>query len=157
MYRYWFWKNIWKIFRNSKNKYKKIKLTLEQIITVDKLEEINYTTNEDIELLPGDSVIIPTGIQIALPEGYEGQIRGRSGLNCNHDIVCPVGTIDADYRGELKVKLYNLGKRPYIIKPQERVAQLVICPVVQAKWNEVEHLECDTERGNKGFGSTGKI
>lgn len=119
--------------------------------------DLSANINEDIELLPGDSVIISTGIQIALPEGYEGQIRGRSGLNCNHDIVCPVGTIDADYRGELKVKLYNLGKRPYIIKPQERVAQLVICPVMQAKWDEVEHLECDTERGNKGFGSTGKI
>lgn len=119
--------------------------------------DLSANINADIELLPGDSVIIPTGIQIALPEGYEGQIRGRSGLNCNHDIVCPVGTIDADYRGELKVKLYNLGKRPYIIKPQERVAQLVICPVVQAKWNEVEYMEADTERGYNGIGSTGRI
>ena len=119
--------------------------------------DLSANINEDIELLPGDSVIIPTGIHIALPDGYEGQVRGRSGLNINDGIVCPVGTIDADYRGEIKVKLYNLSKRPYVIKPQERIAQLVICPVVQAKWDEVEHLECDTERGNKGFGSTGKI
>lgn len=106
--------------------------------------------NEDRRILSQANFIIK-------PEGYEGQIRGRSGLNCNHDIVCPVGTIDADYRGELKVKLYNLGKRPYIIKPQERVAQLVICPVVQAKWNEVEYMEADTERGYNGIGSTGRI
>lgn len=111
----------------------------------------------ETELLPGDSAIFPTGIHIALPEGYEGQIRGRSGLNINDGIVCPVGTIDADYRGELKVKLYNLSKRPYTIKPQERIAQLVICPVVQAKWDEVEFLECDTERGDKGFGHTGRF
>ena len=111
----------------------------------------------ETELLPGDSAIFPTGIHIALPEGYEGQIRGRSGLNCNDGIVCPVGTIDADYRGELMVKLYNLSKRPYTIKPQERIAQLVICPVVQAKWDEVEFWECDTERGDKGFGSTGRM
>ena len=113
--------------------------------------------SEEIELLPGDSAIFPTGIHIALPERYEGQIRGRSGLNCNDGIVCPVGTIDADYRGELKVKLYNLSKRPYTIKPQERIAQLVICPVVQAKWDEVEFLECDTERGTCGFGHTGRF
>lgn len=119
--------------------------------------DLSANINEDIELLPGDSAIFPTGIQIALPEGYEGQIRGRSGLNCNDGIVCPVGTIDADYRGELKVKLYNLSKRPYTIKPQERIAQLVICPVVQAKWDEVEFLECDTERGTCGFGSTGRM
>lgn len=111
---------------------------------------------EQIELLPGDSVLIPTGVRIALPEGYEGQIRGRSGLNCNHGIICPTGTIDADYRGELKVKLYNLGKRPYVIMPQERVAQLVICPVVQAKWIEVAYLD-DTERGESGFGGTGRV
>lgn len=111
----------------------------------------------DVELLPGESVLISTGISIALPMGYEGQIRGRSGLNCNHDIVCPVGTIDADYRGDLKVKLYNLGKRPYIIKPFERIAQLVICPVVQAKWNEVEFMENNTERGECGLGSTGRF
>lgn len=113
--------------------------------------------SERIEILPGEGVIIPTGISIALPDGFEAQVRGRSGLNFSDDIVCPVGTIDADYRGEIKVKLYNLSKKPYIIMPQERIAQLVICPVVQAEWDEVQMLESDTERGTDGFGSTGRI
>ena len=108
-----------------------------------------------VTLLPLDRVFIHTGVHISLPEGYEAQVRGRSGLNMKHGIVVPVGTIDADYRGEIGVVVYNLSREPYIIKPGDRIAQLVICPVVQADWQQVEHLD-KTDRGEGGFGSTGK-
>ena len=106
-------------------------------------------------LLPMDRVCLPTGVHISLPEGYEGQVRGRSGLNKNHGIIVPTGTIDADYRGEIMVVLYNLSREEYTIQPGDRIAQLVISPVVQANWDEVEFLD-KTERGENGFGSTGK-
>ena len=108
-----------------------------------------------IKLYPLDRVFINTKVSVALTDGYEAQVRGRSGLNKNHGIVCPVGTIDADYRGEVGVTLYNLSREPYEIKPGDRIAQLVICPVVQADWQQVDHLD-KTDRGEGGFGSTGK-
>ena len=108
-----------------------------------------------IKLYPLDRAVINTGVHIQLPEGYEAQVRGRSGLNKNHGIVVPTGTIDADYRGEIGVVVYNLSREPYIIEEGERIAQLVICPVVQADWQQVEHLD-KTDRGEGGFGSTGK-
>ena len=108
-----------------------------------------------VTLLPLDRAFINTGVHIQLPEGYEAQVRGRSGLNRDHGIVVPTGTIDADYRGEIRVVVYNLSREPYIIKPGDRIAQLVICPVVQADWQLVEHLD-KTDRGEGGFGSTGK-
>lgn len=110
---------------------------------------------ETIKLYPLDRAVINTGVHIQLPEGYEAQVRGRSGLNRDHGIVVPTGTIDADYRGEIRVVVYNLSREPYIIKPGDRIAQLVICPVVQADWQQVEHLD-KTDRGEGGFGSTGK-
>ena len=108
-----------------------------------------------IKLYPLDRTVINTGVRIQLPEGYEAQVRGRSGLNKNHGIVVPTGTIDADYRGEIRVVVYNLSREPYIIKPGDRIAQLVICPVVQADWQQVDYLD-KTDRGEGGFGSTGK-
>lgn len=109
-----------------------------------------------VTLLPLDRITIPTGVSIQLPEGYEAQVRGRSGLNKNHGIVCPLGTIDMDYRGEIGATIYNLSREPYTIQDGERIAQLVICPVVQADWNQVQELDDDTERGVKGFGHSGK-
>ena len=110
---------------------------------------------ETIKLYPLDRAVINTGVHIQLPEGYEAQVRGRSGLNRDYGIVVPTGTIDADYRGEIRVVVYNLSREPYIIEEGERIAQLVICPVVQADWQQVEHLD-KTDRGEGGFGSTGK-
>ena len=101
-----------------------------------------------------DRVYINTKVSVALPEGYEAQVRGRSGLNKNHGIVVPVGTIDADYRGEIGVVLYNLSREPFTINPGDRIAQLVISPCIQANWKEVESL--NTTGRNGGFGSTGK-
>ena len=110
---------------------------------------------ETIKLYPLDRAVINTGVHIQLPEGYEAQVRGRSGLNRDYGIVVPTGTIDADYRGEIRVVVYNLSREPYIIEEGERIAQLVICPVVQADGQQVEHLD-KTDRGEGGFGSTGK-
>lgn len=106
-------------------------------------------------LLPLDRATFFTGIRIALPEGYEAQVRGRSGLNRDHGIVVPTGTIDADYRGEIGVVVYNLSREPYTIQAGERIAQFVICPVTQADWQKVDTLDT-TDRGEGGFGSTGK-
>ena len=117
--------------------------------------DLLYCGEQPITLLPLDRVFIKSGVSIQLPEGYEAQVRGRSGLNRDHGIVVPTGTIDADYRGEIGVVVYNLSREPYIIKPGDRIAQLVICPVVQADWQQVDHLD-KTDRGEGGFGSTGK-
>lgn len=109
---------------------------------------------DSVVLRPMQRIIIPTGIYLAIPDGYEAQVRGRSGLNAKYGIICPTGTIDADYRGEIKVVLYNLGDSDFYIHDGDRIAQLVISPVVQAKFNEVADLDT-TERGAGGFGSTG--
>lgn len=106
-------------------------------------------------LLPNDSAIFQTGIKIQLPDGYEAQVRSRSGHNFKNGLVVPTGTIDADYRGEICVKVYNLSREEYTVQPGERIAQLVIAPVVQARWKAVESLDASM-RGEKGFGSTGK-
>lgn len=106
-------------------------------------------------LLPLDRAFINTKVSVQLPEGYEAQVRGRSGLNKNHGLVVPIGTIDADYRGQIGVTIYNLSREEYTIQPGDHIAQLVICPVVQANWEQVDYLD-QTERGVKGFGSTGK-
>ena len=107
-----------------------------------------------IKLYPLDRVFINTKVSVALMDGYEAQVRGRSGLNRDHGIVVPVGTVDADYRGEIGVTVYNLSREPYEIYPGARIAQLVISPCVQAKWEEVESLNATGRTG--GFGSTGK-
>lgn len=109
-----------------------------------------------VTLQPGEWQLIPTGISMALPSGYEAQIRPRSGLAAKKGISCvnTPGTVDSDYRGELRVNLINHGKEPFVIQRGERIAQMVIAPVIQAVWDEVDSLD-ETERGTGGFGSTG--
>ncbi|RMF48648.1 MAG: dUTP diphosphatase [Bacteroidetes bacterium] len=111
---------------------------------------------EALELAPGEWRAIPTGLYLALPPGYEAQVRPRSGLALHHGITLlnSPGTIDADYRGEVQVVLINLGKQPFRIEPGMRIAQLVVAPVVRVEWQPVETLP-DTERGSGGFGHTG--
>ena len=101
--------------------------------------------------------MVPTGLFVELPEGYEMQIRPRSGLAAKHGITVlnSPGTIDADYRGEIKVILVNLSNEPFVIQAGERIAQMVVARHEQIEWDEVEVLS-DTERGAGGFGSTGK-
>ena len=107
-------------------------------------------------LRPGERTLVPTGFAIAVPEGFEAQIRPRSGLALRHGIVLPnaPGTIDSDYRGELKVIVMNAGSESFVIKRGDRIAQLVVAPVVGAEWEEVDSLDA-TERGAGGFGHTG--
>lgn len=110
----------------------------------------------DLVLKPMERMLVPTGIAIALPEGYEAQIRARSGLALKHGIalVNAPGTIDADYRGEIKALLINLGNDNFTITRGMRIAQMVIAPVSRVTWQEVESLD-DTLRAAGGFGSTG--
>lgn len=112
----------------------------------------------DVTLMPSTYDVIPTGISVELPEGYELQIRPRSGLAANYGIgiLNAPGTIDADYRGEIKVIMFNIGKKPYRIKRGERIAQAVVSSVIKSEIVEVDQLS-ETTRGNRGFGSTGKI
>lgn len=109
-----------------------------------------------VTLQPGEWQLIPTGLAIALPEGYEAQVRPRSGLAAKFGISCvnTPGTIDADYRGELRVNLINHGREPFVVKRGERIAQMIIAPVVQAILEPVDSLD-ETQRGAGGFGSTG--
>ena len=113
--------------------------------------------DEPLTLRPGSRFPVPTGLAIALPPGFEGQVRPRSGLAFKHGVTClnSPGTVDADYRGEVKVILINHGEEDFVIRRGERIAQLVIAPVVQAVWAEVESLD-ETARGAGGFGSTGR-
>tara|TARA_E500000178_G_scaffold37234_1_gene33524 strand:- start:3667 stop:4107 length:441 start_codon:yes stop_codon:yes gene_type:complete len=110
----------------------------------------------NIEIKPGKSEIIPTGLAVAIPKDFEIQIRPRSGLAAKNQIsvLNTPGTIDADYRGEIKVILINLSNISFIVEKGLRIAQMVLCPVVKANLKEVESLE-DTKRGSGGFGSTG--
>lgn len=111
---------------------------------------------EEVTLAPGARHAVATGLALAIPPGYEIQVRPRSGLSLKHGITVPntPGTIDSDYRGELKVILINHGAEPFAIARGDRVAQLVLAPVVQAAWDEVADLD-ETARGSGGFGSTG--
>ena len=111
---------------------------------------------KNIEIKPGKSNIIPTGLAVAIPKDFEIQIRPRSGLAAKNQIsvLNTPGTIDADYRGELKIILINLSNKSFIVEKGLRIAQMVLCPVVKAKFKEVESLD-DTKRGSGGFGSTG--
>ena len=112
--------------------------------------------DDKITIDPGKTVIIPTGLSLSIPKGFEVQIRPRSGLAAKQKITVlnTPGTIDADYRGEIKVILINLGKDSFIVERGLRIAQMVVCPVVQAQLKEVDDLS-ETERGKGGFGSTG--
>ena len=110
-----------------------------------------------ITLMPMQRLIVPTGLRIEIPAGYEVQIRPRSGLALRHGITLPntPGTIDSDYRGPLGVALVNLGEGPYTVQHGDRIAQMIVAPVVQARFAVVSHLS-ETQRGTGGFGSTGK-
>jgi dUTP pyrophosphatase len=118
---------------------------------------LDVVAAEDLTLAPGARHAVATGFAIAIPEGYEVQIRPRSGLALKHGITClnTPGTIDSDYRGEVKVILANLGSEPFEVRRGERIAQLVPAPVLKAAFREVDELD-STERGAGGFGSTGR-
>jgi dUTP pyrophosphatase len=111
--------------------------------------------DEPLVLAPMGREAVPTGLIIALPEGYEAQIRPRSGLALHHSVTClnSPGTIDSDYRGEIKVILINLGSSSFTVRRGDRIAQLVVAPVTRVRW--IERPVNETARGGKGFGSTG--
>ena len=118
---------------------------------------VDLRASDGCVIPPGGRALVPTGLRIALPEGYEAQVRPRSGLALKHGITLPnsPGTIDADYRGEIGVILMNLGSEPFTVEPGDRIAQMVLAPVTRVVWREAEALDA-TERGEGGFGSTGK-
>ena len=119
--------------------------------------DLYAAVTDDMVLPPGERALIPSGIAIALPEGCEAQIRPRSGLAAKHGITLlnAPGTIDADYRGEIKIIMANLGQKPFTISRGERIAQMVIAPVITARLQAVENLP-ETERSSGGFGHTGR-
>ena len=119
--------------------------------------DLKANLEKSVTLQPLQRTLVPTGLFIALPAGFEAQVRPRSGLAAKHGITVlnTPGTIDADYRGEIKVILVNLSQEPFEIVPGERIAQMVIARHEQVEWEEVEELDA-TERGAGGFGSTGK-
>jgi dUTP diphosphatase len=110
----------------------------------------------DVVIEAGAIVLVPTGLEVAIPDGFEGQVRPRSGLAMKHGISLPntPGTIDADYRGEIRVPLINLGREAFRVSRGMRIAQLVVAPVVRVAWDEVAELPA-TDRGGKGFGHSG--
>lgn len=118
--------------------------------------DLRANINHPIILAPGERILIPTGLHIALPVGYEAQIRPRSGLAIKYGITClnTPGTIDSDYRGEIGVELINHGHESFVINDGERIAQMVIAQYEQAEWVMVEELD-ETERGDGGYGHTG--
>ena len=117
---------------------------------------LDVVAAEDVTLAPGQRHAVATGFAIAIPEGYEVQVRPRSGLALKHGITClnTPGTIDHDYRGEVKVLLINHGKAPFVVTRGMRIAQMVVMPVPRVAWSEVAELP-PTERGDGGFGHTG--
>ena len=133
------------------------KVTMPQYKTIGSSGmDIAAFLDNEIFIKPSEKKIIPTGIKLKIPKGYEIQIRPRSGLASNNDITVlnTPGTIDSDYRGEIKVILFNHGKNIFKVENGLRIAQMVLCPVIEAKLSEVEIID-ETERGEGGFGSTG--
>tara|TARA_B100001778_G_C18491923_1_gene585472 strand:+ start:186 stop:623 length:438 start_codon:yes stop_codon:yes gene_type:complete len=135
---------------------KNIKLPVYKTTGSSGMDLVAYNKNK-ITIHPSKIAIVPTGISIAIPKNYEIQIRPRSGLAAKNGIsvLNTPGTIDSDYRGEIKIILINLGKKSFIVKSGDRIAQMVLCPIVKGKLKEVKNLP-KTVRGKKGFGSTGK-
>lgn len=119
--------------------------------------DLHAAVPDQIVLQPGETQLVPCGFAIALPPGYEGQIRPRSGIASKYSVVIPnaPGTIDPDYRGEIKVALLNLGTQPFIVNRGMRIAQLLIAPFFRVTWTETEQLS-QTDRGQGGFGHTGE-
>lgn len=119
--------------------------------------DLKANITEPVTLGPLERALIPTGLYIALPEGTEAQVRPRSGLAAKHGIsvLNSPGTIDADYRGEVKVILVNLSNEPFVVNPGERIAQMVVARYENVEWDEVDVLD-ETDRGEGGFGSTGR-
>lgn len=119
--------------------------------------DLRAAVSEPLHLAPGERALVPTGFAIALPQGFEAQVRPRSGLALKHGITLPnaPGTIDSDYRGEVGVILMNLGQETFVIERGDRIAQLVVAAVVRTEWTEVEDLD-ETARGEGGFGHTGR-
>ncbi|MDX5595099.1 MULTISPECIES: dUTP diphosphatase [Pseudovibrio] len=118
--------------------------------------DLRAAIESTLTLKPGERALIDTGLSMAIPHGFEGQVRPRSGLAAKHGVTVlnTPGTIDSDYRGEVKVILINLGQEEFVVERGMRIAQLIIAPVTQAHILEVAHLD-DTERGGGGFGSSG--
>ena len=118
--------------------------------------DLSANIKTSIKIEPGGTKIIPTGISVSIPKNFEIQIRPRSGLAAKNQIsvLNTPGTIDADYRGEIKVILINLSKETFVVENGARIAQMVVCPVIKAKLKEVDSLD-NTSRGSGGFGSTG--
>ena len=118
--------------------------------------DLSANIDSSIKINPGKTAIIPTGISLSVPNNYEIQIRPRSGLAAKNQIsvLNSPGTIDSDYRGEIKVILINLGEKVFIVDKGDRIAQMVVCPIIKAKLKEVKNLE-KSLRGSGGFGSTG--
>ena len=142
-----------KVFNNSKNE-------LPQYATPQSAGlDLRANIQQDIVLNPGQRTLVPTGLHIQLPVGYEAHIRPRSGLAIKHGITClnSPGTIDADYRGDVGVILINHGTEPFVIKQGDRIAQMVIAKHETAEWESVESMDQleDTERGSDGYGHTG--
>ena len=135
---------------------KNIKLPAYKTSGSSGMDLVAYIKNK-ITIDPGKTAMIPTGIAVAIPKNYEIQIRPRSGLAAKKGIsvLNTPGTVDADYRGEIKIILINLSKKSFIIKSGDRVAQMVLCPTVKAELKEIKNLP-KTIRGGGGFGSTGK-
>lgn len=119
--------------------------------------DLRAAVERDLVLLPMARAAVPTGLQLEIPLGWEGQVRPRSGLALRHGVtvVNAPGTIDSDYRGEVQVLLINLGADPFTVRRGERIAQLVLVPVAASRFVEVERLD-PTDRGDGGFGSTGR-
>lgn len=118
--------------------------------------DVRANLSEALTLMPMQRALVPTGLRVAIPEGYEIQLRPRSGLALKHGItlVNTPGTIDADYRGEIGVIMINLSDSPFVINPGERICQMVIAPVTRLTWQAVDSLD-ETQRGEGGFGHTG--
>jgi dUTP pyrophosphatase len=118
--------------------------------------DLHAATEEDMLIEPGAIVLVPTGLEVAIPDGFEGQVRPRSGLAVKHAISLPntPATIDSDYRGEIRVPLINLGRDTFLVSRGMRIAQLVVAPVARVTWDEVDVLP-PTDRGGKGFGHSG--
>lgn len=118
--------------------------------------DLRAALREELVIAPGERALVPTGLVLEIPPGYEGQVRPRSGLALRQGLLVAnsPGTIDSDYRGEVQIILFNLGSEPFVVRRGDRIAQLVVAPVVSVVWEEAESL-AESARGEGGFGSTG--